>query len=145
MFNRLEIAVLPQGPRFASTLRLWVDGCEVVAVAVEEGGRGPFAADALRTDRPSPLAATSEARRVELGEPECTGGCCGYLSAIVERCGGLVVWSDWDGPYRDQLPLDFHFDAEQYDAELARVLADRWWEVYECPAQQGMRSWGVLG
>ncbi|WP_229849011.1 hypothetical protein [Streptomyces melanogenes] len=102
----------------------------MVEAAVYEGGRGPFAAHVLQTDRPSPLAATNKARRLRLGEPECTGGCCGFLTAVVQRRGGLVVWSGWEGPRQDHVPPDFHFDAEQYDAELARALADRWWDIY---------------
>lgn len=92
--------------------------------------------DVLRTDRPSPLVASRAARRLRLGEPECTGGCCGYLSAVVQRCGGLVVWSGWEGPYRDRLPLDFHFDAEQYDAELTRAVADRRWDIHPDPTRR---------
>ncbi|WP_371648388.1 hypothetical protein OG965_01880 [Streptomyces sp. NBC_00224] len=114
-------------------MRLWVDGCDVVEAAVHEGGRGPFARDVLRMDRPSPLAASRTGRRLRLGEPECTGGCCGFLSAVVQRCGGMVVWSGWEGPYGDRLPLGFHFDAEQYDAELARAVADRWWDIHTDP------------
>ncbi|MGW4697042.1 hypothetical protein ACWEO1_32205 [Kitasatospora cineracea] len=80
-----------------------------------------------------PLRATGEARRVELGEPECTGGCCGYLAAVVRRHGALVVWSDWETPADEPAPPDFHFDARQYDAELARATADRWWDVPPVP------------
>ncbi len=68
---------------------------------------------------------------MELGEPECTGGCCGFLSVVVQRFGDIVRWSDWEVPYAPALlPLEFHFDADQYDAELARVEADRWWQAH---------------
>ncbi|MFG2479217.1 hypothetical protein [Streptomyces fagopyri] len=127
MFDRLEIRVLPQGPRFAAQLRFWVNGEDVVEVAVEEGGRGPLVADVLPAGQPSLLRATSEARRVELGEPECTGGCCGFLSVVVQRFGDIIQWSGWEVPYAPAAPLpDFHFEASQYDAELARAEADRW-------------------
>lgn len=126
MFDQLEIRVLPQGPRFAAQLRFWVNGQDVVEAAVEEGGRGPLAADVLPVGRPSLLRATSEARRVELGEPECTGGCCGFLSVVVQRFGDIVRWSGWEVPYAPTAPPpEFHFDASQYDAELARAEADR--------------------
>ncbi|MEJ8639763.1 hypothetical protein [Streptomyces sp. MS2.AVA.5] len=134
MFDRLEIRVLPPGPRFAAQLRLWVNGEDMIAGAVRDGGRGPFAADVLPAGGPSLLRATSEARRLELGEPECTGGCCGTLSVVVQRFGGIVQWSDWelprDVPYTPAPPPpEFHFDAGQYDAEVARAEADRRWQV----------------
>ncbi|MEU6548681.1 hypothetical protein ABZ915_00120 [Streptomyces sp. NPDC046915] len=68
---------------------------------------------------------------MELGEPECTGGCCGFLSVVVQRLGDIVQWSDWEVPYAPAaLPPEFHFDAGQYDAELDHVEADRWWQVH---------------
>ncbi|MFC7219269.1 hypothetical protein ACFQLX_13985 [Streptomyces polyrhachis] len=128
MFDRLDIRVLPPGRRFAAQLRFWVNGEDVVEQALKEGCRGPFAAEALPAGRPALLRASSEARRLELGEPECTGGCCGFLSVVVQRCGDIVQWSDWEFPYAPS-PPEFHFDAGAYDAEVARVEADRWWQV----------------
>ncbi|MFD9001573.1 hypothetical protein ACFV0T_11485 [Streptomyces sp. NPDC059582] len=125
MFNRLEVSVLPPGPRWAAHLQFRIDGEEVVAEAVGEGGRGPFAQEALPGHGRGPLWATGEARRVELGEPACTGGCCGYLSVVVQRHRGIVEWSDWQVPAdRARLPV-FCFDADQYDAELTRALTAR--------------------
>ncbi|MFF4733498.1 hypothetical protein ACFY3M_51630 [Streptomyces mirabilis] len=122
MFNRLEISVLPQGPRWAAQLFFRIDGEEVVAASIGEGGRGPFAEEALPADGQGPLWATGEGRRVVLGEPECTGGCCGYLSMFVQRHGGIVEWSDWQVPVGEARPPIFRFDADQYDAELTRAL-----------------------
>jgi hypothetical protein len=130
MLNRLQIHVLPPGPRYATQLRFWVDGCDVVEDAVDEGGAGVFASSLLCDDRLDLLAATPDGRRVRLGEPDCTGGCCGYLTTMVRRDGETVVWSDWEGPHPDRLPTAFHFSADQYDAELARVAGDRWWEEF---------------
>lgn len=65
--------MLPPGRRFPAQVRFWVNDEDVVEEAVGEGGRGPYAADVFPAGQPSPLRATSEARRVELGEPECTG------------------------------------------------------------------------
>ncbi|MCP9987150.1 hypothetical protein LUX01_11075 [Streptomyces sudanensis] len=135
MSDRLEIRALPPGPRFAAQLRFWVNGEDVVGATVGEGGRGPYAADALPAGRPSPLRATGEARRLELGEPECTGGCCGFLSVIVQRFGEIVQWSDWEVPWEGPgampyPPPELYFDAGQYDAEVARAESDRWWQVY---------------
>ncbi|GAA5023196.1 hypothetical protein GCM10025734_80110 [Kitasatospora paranensis] len=84
----------------------------------------------LPADGLGPLRATGEPERVELGEPECTGGCCGFLSVLVQRCGGVVQWSDWEMPYIGTTrPPEFHFDADAYDAELARAGADGWWRT----------------
>ncbi|MFF6776555.1 hypothetical protein ACFY8W_23775 [Streptomyces sp. NPDC012637] len=135
MFDRLEIKALPRGPRFAPTLRFWVNGEDVVDEPVGVGGRGPYAADLLPPDRPSLLRATGKARRLRMGEPECTGGCCGFLSVVVRRFGEIVQWSDWEvpGPAHTSAPRplpELHFDASVYDAEVARAEMDRWWQVY---------------
>ncbi|MFF7209668.1 hypothetical protein ACFZAU_03905 [Streptomyces sp. NPDC008238] len=127
MFNRLGIRVLPPDRRYGARLQLLVDGDDLVHDLLGPGGRGPLAAWALPPDRPGPLAATMEGRRVECGEPECTGGCCGCLSVHVRRSGGVVEWADWQGPFT-RPPSELHFDARQYDTELARARADRWWE-----------------
>ncbi|MFE9426081.1 hypothetical protein ACFYNO_24330 [Kitasatospora sp. NPDC006697] len=121
--DRLSIEVVPRADRFAPQLRFFVNGEDVVESAVGPNGRGPYAAEALPADAPSPLRATGEPMRVELGEPECTGGCCGFLSVVVQRFGGIVQWSDWEIPYLDTVerPLEFHFEADEYDAELARA------------------------
>ncbi|WP_349307669.1 hypothetical protein [Streptomyces sp. KAU_LT] len=111
-------------------MRFWVNGEDVVEGAVEEGGRGALAAELLPVGRPSLLRATGEARPLELGEPECTGGCCGYLSVVVRRFGEVVQWSDWEVPYAPApTPPEFHFEASQYDAEVARVEADLTWRA----------------
>ncbi|MER6293992.1 hypothetical protein [Streptomyces althioticus] len=124
MFDSLEIKVLPPGPRWAATVRFLVNGEDLVEAGVDEGGRGPYAADVLPAGRPSPLRATGEARRLELGEPECTGGCCGFLTVVVQRCGGTVQWSDWELPAKAPTRLlDLHVDAARYDAEVARAEA----------------------
>ncbi|MFD7982547.1 hypothetical protein ACFV4M_04100 [Kitasatospora indigofera] len=131
MFDHLEIRMLPPGPRSAAQVRFWVNGEDLVGEAVHEGGRGPHPARVLPVGRPSPLRATDEARRLELGEPECGSGCCGFLAVVVQRFGEIVQWSDWEMPRKapldpDPYPLpEFHFDASRYDAELARAEADR--------------------
>ena len=94
----------------------------MVAAAIGEGGRGPFAEEALPAEGQGPLWATGEGRRVVLGEPECTGGCCGYLSVVVQRHGGIVEWFDWPVPVDEARPPACHCDADQYDAELTRAL-----------------------
>ncbi|MFD4409184.1 hypothetical protein [Streptomyces sp. NPDC058476] len=130
MFNRLEVSALPPGPRWAAQLQFRIDGEELVSQAVGEAGRGPFAEEALPDDGHGPLWATGEGRRVVLGEPECTGGCCGYLSVFVQRHGGIVEWSDWQVPMGKSRPPALYFDADQYDAELTRAVTDRWRQVH---------------
>ncbi|RAJ46159.1 hypothetical protein K353_00534 [Kitasatospora sp. SolWspMP-SS2h] len=132
MFNRLEIEIRAT-VRSPAQVRVRVDGEDLVEAAAGPDGLGSYAPRLLPADGDGPLRATDRARRVELGEPECTGGCCGYLAATVRRYGELVVWSDWETP-DDGPPLpDFHFDARQYDAELARATADRWWDAPPAP------------
>jgi hypothetical protein len=41
---------------------------------------------------------------------------------FVQRHGGIVEWSDWQVPVGEARPPIFHFDADQYDAELTRAL-----------------------
>ncbi len=132
MFNRLEIEVRA-GVRSPAEVRVRVDGEDLVDAAAGPGGFGAYAPWLLPAAGDGPLRATGEARRVELGEPECTGGCCGHLAAVVRRHGPLVVWSDWQTPADEPRLPDFHFDARQYDAELARATADRWWDVPPAP------------
>ncbi|MET7455204.1 hypothetical protein ABZT03_25580 [Streptomyces sp. NPDC005574] len=127
--------VLPSGSRFAAQLRFWVNGEDVVEEAVGEGGRGPYAADVLPAGRPSLLRATGEARHLQLGEPGCTGGCCGFLTVVVQRSGEIVQWSDWEVPSKRHIPVpcpppELHFEAGRYDAEVARAEADSWWQPH---------------
>ncbi|MEU7731961.1 hypothetical protein [Streptomyces griseus] len=121
MFDVLEIGVLPQGRRFPPSLRMLVNGEDVVAGAVGDGGRGPLVVEALPAGGSGLLWATGEARRVVLGEPECSGGCCGFLTVVVQRLGGIVRWSGWEVPSTGDALPEFHFDADRYDAEVRRV------------------------
>ncbi|MGW0574088.1 hypothetical protein [Streptomyces tauricus] len=42
---------------------------------------------------------------------------------FVQRHGGIVEWSDWQVPVDVARLSAFHFDANEYDAELTRALA----------------------
>ncbi|MFD8233385.1 hypothetical protein ACFV20_16085 [Streptomyces sp. NPDC059696] len=77
-----------------------------------------------------PLAALEEPRRVELSNNDCCTGCCGGIFVTIQRRGDRVVWSSWQNTndIRVPVPVDVHFDAAQYDAELARAAADTAWE-----------------
>ncbi|MDT0609044.1 hypothetical protein [Streptomyces lancefieldiae] len=77
-----------------------------------------------------PLAALEEPREIELSNNDCCTGCCGGVFVTVQRQGDRVVWSSWrnTNDIRVPVPADVHFDAAQYDAELARAVADTRWE-----------------
>ncbi|WP_234381296.1 hypothetical protein [Streptomyces sp. NRRL F-5122] len=98
---------MPPGPRWAAQLQVRIDDEDVVAQTVGEGARGPFTQEVLPIDGHGPHWATREGRRVVLGEPECTGGCCGYLSVRVQRHGQNVEWTDWEVPV-NQVPPPHH-------------------------------------
>ncbi|WP_235457061.1 hypothetical protein [Streptomyces olivochromogenes] len=66
---------------------------------------------------------------MQLGEPECTGECCGFLSVVVQRMGNVVQWSGWQVPHGDGRLPEFDFDANEYDAEVARAGADPGWRI----------------
>jgi hypothetical protein len=108
VFDRLEISLLPSGLRFAAQLRLRVNGGDVVEQAAGHEARGPLATDALLVGGPNSLHATVQERRVELGEPECTGGCRGFLSVVIQRVRGIVQWSSWRVPTGGTQPPEFH-------------------------------------
>lgn len=135
MVDLLEVRVLPVGPRFPAQVRPWVNGQDAVQDAVGDGDSGPLAVDALPAQRPSLLRATSTARRVQLGEPECTGGCCGYLSVLAHRIGAIVQWTDWQVPRMGTRLPEFYFGADEYDVELTRAEADRSWKPLRSPRQ----------
>ncbi|WP_051732263.1 hypothetical protein [Kitasatospora phosalacinea] len=86
---------------------------------------------------PSPRRTAEVRIRVDgedlVGGTAGPGGCCGHLAGSVRRHGGLVVRSDRGTPGDEPRPPDLHFDVHQCDAELARVTADRWWDVPPAP------------
>ncbi|MFE3939049.1 hypothetical protein ACFXPJ_36170, partial [Streptomyces goshikiensis] len=77
-----------------------------------------------------PFAASDEPRRVELSNNDCVTSCCGGIFVTIRRQGDRVLWTSWENTEdnRDPLPADLHFDAAQYDAELARAGSDVSWE-----------------
>ncbi|MFE7775754.1 hypothetical protein ACFU5O_18005 [Streptomyces sp. NPDC057445] len=110
-------------------VRAFIDGRDVVKEVHPEGLAGchdEWAGPA----QVWPLAATEDPRRIVLSEPDCTPGCCGALYVTIRRQGDRVIWSSWKNTSSiNSLPAtDFHFDATQYDAELARAAADLSWE-----------------
>lgn len=110
-------------------VRPFIDGRDVLKEAHPEG----LAGWRNTWDGPAeewPLAATQDARRIVVSEPDCHPGCCGALYVTIRREGDRVIWSSWENTSdnRAALPAEIHFDAAQYDAELARAAADLSWE-----------------
>ncbi|MER7667128.1 hypothetical protein ABTY61_01530 [Kitasatospora sp. NPDC096128] len=126
MFDHLEIRPAERGARWPLA-RLLVNAEDVIAESVGPEGRSRSLSALFPLTRPSPLRAGRRPRRVNLGEPDCTGGCCGYLSAVVQRIGDVVLWSDWELPVDATRPLEYTFEAARYEAELDRAEADPWW------------------
>lgn len=77
-----------------------------------------------------PLWAAEEPVRVELSNNDCVTDCCGGVFVTIRRQGDRVVWSDWENTDDTRVPVppEAVFDAAQYDAELARLVADHSWE-----------------
>ncbi|GHF50399.1 hypothetical protein GCM10010218_34920 [Streptomyces mashuensis] len=69
------------------------------------------------------LTATAAAHTIALVAPECDTACCGAVWVTVRREGRYVVWTDWEntGVIGGAVPAEVRFDAEQYDAEVARL------------------------
>ncbi|MFJ9696028.1 hypothetical protein [Kitasatospora sp. NPDC101183] len=125
MFDHLEILLPEPGHRWPQ-VRFLVNGEDVIAGSIGPGdeAHGRSVQALFPVGEPSPLRATGQPRRVNLGEPDCTGGCCGYLSAVVRRIDDVVLWSDWEMPWEAVRPLEYTFEADAYEAELARAAAD---------------------
>ncbi|MBF6174181.1 hypothetical protein IU476_22185 [Nocardia blacklockiae] len=103
-----------------------VDGRNVIADAFDAG---PGHAPERLLPPHGPLHTGEEPHEVELAEADCTWGCCGALCVTIRRVGDQVVWDGWrnrNGPAPD-LPA-FRFDADQYNAEIARAEKDYSWE-----------------
>ncbi|MBD3577895.1 hypothetical protein ICJ52_16850 [Streptomyces sp. KD18] len=108
---------------------MMIDGVDVVESIHPESDSSLFHEMLIGPPGTWPLRAGSEPRRVELSNNYCDTGCCGGVFVTIQRCGGLVVWT-WENTddIRVRLPPDSHFDAELYDAELDRFVADHSWE-----------------
>lgn len=75
------------------------------------------------------LRALEEAHEVRLSEADCTEGCCGALKAQIRRdaATGRVLW-EVKATRSSAETARFAFDADEYDAEVARAEEDRSWE-----------------
>ncbi|MFD7974264.1 hypothetical protein [Streptomyces sp. NPDC059071] len=131
-FNVLSLRHVPAHPgswRSSARIRLMVDGVDVVETIHPDSDSSLFHEMLIGPPETWPLTAGTEPRRVELSNNCCDTGCCGGVFVTIERCGGLVVWT-WENTddIRVPLPSDSHFEADRYDAELDRFVADHSWE-----------------
>ncbi|MGW8360413.1 hypothetical protein ACWGK1_07605 [Streptomyces wedmorensis] len=123
---RIEVAVADPGDPDVVETRFLVDGRPLVPSVF---GRGPggspealLAGGALRAG-PAP-------KEVRLAEAYCTEDCCGALYVTVRREGAHVVWDGWRRPGMPPglpTPRAYRFDADAYDAEIARAERDLSW------------------
>ncbi|MEV7532769.1 hypothetical protein ACIQNV_29545 [Streptomyces hydrogenans] len=120
---RIEVAVPDPGDRGAVETRLLVDGRPILP---EIFAQGPGDAPEQLVDTGS-LRAGPEPREVRLAEAHCTEGCCGALYTTVSREGPHVVWSGWRRSGRPLGLPAYRFDADAYDAEVARAERDHDW------------------
>ncbi|MFF2777727.1 hypothetical protein ACFVU3_22775 [Streptomyces sp. NPDC058052] len=120
---RIEVAVAdPAGPEPVET-RLLVDGRPILPGAFPQG-RGDTPEELLDAGS---LRAGAAPRAARLGVTSCAEGCCGALYVTVRREGRHVVWSDGRRPGPTPALPAYRFDADAYDAEIARAEQDHAW------------------
>lgn len=111
-------------------IRPVIDGRDLLAV-IHPGGVSSCSYDGwIGAVEDCPLAATEEARQVELSNNDCVTGCCGGVFVTVRREGPLVLWTGWKNTHdiRVPSPPELRFDAAQYDAALTAAADDISWE-----------------
>ncbi|WP_097227242.1 hypothetical protein [Streptomyces sp. OV198] len=120
--------VVPDLPQRGASVevRPLVDSEDILAEVFTEGpGEDPKYL--LLPD--GPLTAGPEPHEVRLAEATCTEGCCGALYVTIRRDGDHVIWSEWRNPDEDNVDLpEFRFDAQEYQTEVERAVADHSWE-----------------
>ncbi|MFI0912469.1 hypothetical protein [Streptomyces abikoensis] len=109
-------------PDLHGEIRPLIDGQDVLEEIFPEGTTlwWQWCGDSI------PLAASEADTRVMMAAAECSSTCCGSVWVTIRREGSHVLWEDWENSGDDgKLPPAFRFDADQYDAELARATAAR--------------------
>lgn len=140
----LDDRPLPQGfavrvsvprPSTGAELRthLLLDGVPFVEAHFQRGH--PGRPEAVLHDGGG-LAALAEPRDVNIGDTGCVEECCGAVRAVISRAGAVVEWEVRDTGRAEAPTVRFTFDADQYDAEVARAAADFDWEW---PARRAAR------
>ncbi|WP_177181904.1 hypothetical protein [Streptomyces sp. TLI_105] len=121
----------PQAIMKGAAIRPLIDGRDVLEEMHPDGDSSCYQQKWLGSPETWPLWASREPRRVELSNNDCDTGCCGGVFVTIQRRGGHVEWMSWENTndIRVPIPPEVRFDAAQYDAELARVVADHSWEA----------------
>ncbi|MFB6828112.1 hypothetical protein [Streptomyces hydrogenans] len=120
---RIEVAVADPAGAEAVETRFLVDGRPILPAIFPQGvGDTPEELVDSGSLRPGPTP-----RPMRLGVTSCAEACCGALYATVRREGRHVVWSDWRRPGRSPELPEYRFDADAYDAEVARAERDHDW------------------
>ncbi|MCX4776385.1 hypothetical protein [Streptomyces sp. NBC_01264] len=124
--------VLPRADalRPSAGIRPLVDGRDVLEEIHPGGDSSSYQERWFGPPETWPLWAADAPRRVELSNNDCDTGCCGGVFVTIRRRGDRVEWTGWENTSDTRVPVppEFRFDAAQYDAELARVVADHSWE-----------------
>ncbi|MFJ3881222.1 hypothetical protein ACIPW5_27710 [Streptomyces sp. NPDC090077] len=120
----------PQAAFYSVGVRPFIDGRDVLAEIHPDGDASCRQEQWFGSPETWPLWAAEEPRRVELSDNDCVTSCCGGVFVTIRREGDRVVWSGWENTddIRVPVPPEAVFDARQYDAELARSVADHGWE-----------------
>ncbi|MEU6214337.1 hypothetical protein ABZ891_31130 [Streptomyces sp. NPDC047023] len=120
----------PQAIFKGAGIRPVIDGRDVLEEIHPDGESSCYQEMWLGSSETWPLWAAREPRRVELSNNDCVTDCCGGVFVTIQRCGDYVEWVSWENTndHRVPVPPGVRFDASQYDAELARVVADHGWE-----------------
>ncbi|MEU8760155.1 hypothetical protein [Streptomyces sp. NPDC048659] len=143
-----SLALLPVLPDPAAMwlgagIRPMVDGRDVLKEIHPEGDASCHRHRWFGPPETWPLWAGEEPRVVELSNNDCDSGCCGGVFVTIRRRGDVVEWSDWQNTsdMRVPVPPRVRFDAAEYDAELARLVADDSWEEPVDTAARLLAQW----
>ncbi|MFE9953314.1 hypothetical protein ACFYRJ_38600 [Streptomyces sp. NPDC005531] len=111
-------------------IRPLIDGRDVLKEIHPDGDSSCYHERWFGSPETWPLWAADEPRHVELSNNDCVTDCCGGIFVTIQRHGNHVEWMNWQNTndIRVPVPPKIHFDATQYDAELARVVAYHSWE-----------------
>ncbi|WP_153449346.1 hypothetical protein [Streptomyces smaragdinus] len=120
----------PQSIMKGAGIRPLIDDQDVLEEIHPDGDSSCYQQMWLGSSETWPLWAAREPRRVELSNNDCVTDCCGGVFVTIQRRGDHVEWVSWENTndIRVPVPPEVRFDASQYDAELARVVADHSWE-----------------
>jgi hypothetical protein len=123
--DTLALAVVPAEAQVGGSfqVQVFVSGAEVTSAGA---GLGMDPYDLLVPD--NRLVATAEPHDVQIARCSCGDTGCAATTVTIVRDGDRVHW-EWSG--EAPRPEGVTFPADAYDAEVARVAADHFWETPE--------------